>query len=141
MFLFCFFAITFCGEIKYNSFRVLFDKIASVYFICKKILYFSIGNGQPREPALCQLYRRTFVPCVKEALIQGLLELVVNMHRSQRPADRGVIVPSHTTSSSSSSACQHPRVRHLGDRETYRIPPWTPTRTICISDVYSSSTA
>ena len=24
--------------------------------------YFSIGNGQPREPALCQLYRRTFVP-------------------------------------------------------------------------------
>ena len=26
-------------------------------------LYFSIGNGQPREPALCQLYRHTFVPC------------------------------------------------------------------------------
>ena len=25
-------------------------------------LYFSIGNGQPREPALCQLYRHTFVP-------------------------------------------------------------------------------
>jgi len=25
-------------------------------------LYFSTGNGQPREPALCQLYRRTFVP-------------------------------------------------------------------------------
>ena len=23
--------------------------------------YFSILNGQPREPALCQLYRRTFV--------------------------------------------------------------------------------
>jgi len=32
---------------KHNSFRVLFDKIASVY------LYFSIGNGQPMEPALC----------------------------------------------------------------------------------------
>ena len=45
-----------------NSFRVVFDKIASVYFIWKIYLYFSIGNGQPREPALCQLYRHTFVP-------------------------------------------------------------------------------
>ena len=45
-----------------NSFRVLFDKIVSVYFICKIYLYFSIGNGQPREPALRQSYRRTFVP-------------------------------------------------------------------------------
>ena len=28
----------------------------------KKIyLYFSTGNAQPREPALCQLYRHTFV--------------------------------------------------------------------------------
>ena len=26
------------------------------------MLYFSIGNGQARKPALCQLYRRTFVP-------------------------------------------------------------------------------
>jgi len=25
-------------------------------------LYYGIGNGQPREPALCQLYRHTFVP-------------------------------------------------------------------------------
>jgi len=40
---------------------VLFDKIASVYFIFKSIyLYFSVGNGQPRKSALCQLYRRTF---------------------------------------------------------------------------------
>jgi len=23
---------------------------------------FSVGNGQPKEPALCQLHRRTFVP-------------------------------------------------------------------------------
>jgi len=41
---------------------VLFDKIVSFYFILKTYLYFSIGNGQPREPALCQLYRHTFVP-------------------------------------------------------------------------------
>jgi len=46
---------------NHNSFRVLFDKIASIYFICKIYLYFSIGNGQPREPELCQLYRHTFV--------------------------------------------------------------------------------
>jgi len=40
---------------------VLFDKIASVYFTGKIYLYFSTGNGQPRKPALCQLYRHTFV--------------------------------------------------------------------------------
>ena len=47
---------------NHNSFPVLFDKIASVYFIWKINWYFSIGSGQTREPALCQLYRRTFVP-------------------------------------------------------------------------------
>jgi len=46
---------------NHNSCRVLFDKIASVYFIRKIYLYFSIGNGQPMEPALCQLYRHRFV--------------------------------------------------------------------------------
>jgi len=47
---------------KHNSSRVLFDKIASVYFIFLNIyLNFSIRNSQPREPALCQLYRHTFV--------------------------------------------------------------------------------
>ena len=45
-----------------NSLRVLSDKISSEYFIRKTYLHFSIGNGQP-EPALCQLYRHTFVPC------------------------------------------------------------------------------
>ena len=33
---------------------ILFEKI---------YLYFSIGSGRPREPALCQLYRHTFDPC------------------------------------------------------------------------------
>ena len=47
---------------NHNAFRVLFDKIASVYFIWKIYWYFSTGNGQPRKPALCQLYRHTFVP-------------------------------------------------------------------------------
>jgi len=46
---------------NHNSCRVLFDKIASLYFIRKIYLYFSIGNGQPMEPALCQLYRHRFV--------------------------------------------------------------------------------
>ena len=42
----------------------MFDKIASVYFIWKICRYFfCTGNGQPREPALCQLYRHTFVRC------------------------------------------------------------------------------
>jgi len=30
---------------RHNSFRVLFDKIASVHFIGEIYLYFSIGNG------------------------------------------------------------------------------------------------
>jgi len=30
---------------NHNSFRVLLDKIASVYFILKMYLYFSTGNG------------------------------------------------------------------------------------------------
>ena len=47
---------------NHNSFWVLFDKLASIYFIWKIYLYFSIGNGQPSEPTLCQLYRHTFVP-------------------------------------------------------------------------------
>jgi len=40
---------------NHNSFRVLFDKIATVYII-RKIhlgLYLSIGNGRPMEHALC----------------------------------------------------------------------------------------
>jgi len=45
-----------------NCFRLLFDKIASVCFIRKLYLYFIIGDGQPRKPALYQLYRHTFVP-------------------------------------------------------------------------------
>jgi len=44
---------------NHNSFRVLFIKIVSVYFISKIYYYFSIGNGQPMEPALCHLYRHT----------------------------------------------------------------------------------
>jgi len=51
---------------NHNSFGVLLDKIASVYFIWKKniyiYIYISIGNSQPRELALCQLYRHTFGP-------------------------------------------------------------------------------
>jgi len=39
---------------NHNSFRVLFDKLLSYILFEKKIyLYFSIGNGQPRDPALC----------------------------------------------------------------------------------------
>ena len=51
---------------NHNSFRVLFYKIASVYFIWKIHLYFSTGNGQLREPALCQLHQHTFVSHVPQ---------------------------------------------------------------------------
>ena len=45
-----------------SSLRMLFDKIAFIFY-WKVYLYFSTGNGQPREPALCQLYWHTFFPC------------------------------------------------------------------------------
>jgi len=39
-----------------------------MFYLKEKYLYFSIGNGQPREPTLCQLYRHTFVPYVCRSL-------------------------------------------------------------------------
>jgi len=59
----------------HNSFPVLFDKIASVHFIWKIYFYFTTGNGQPGEPALCQLYRHT----VDRSLFSDRLA-VVNFH-------------------------------------------------------------
>ena len=53
---------------NHNSFRMLFDKISSESFIWKMYLYFSIGNDQLGEPALCQLYRHTFVPYTPDVL-------------------------------------------------------------------------
>ena len=51
----------------YNDTRLLFDKIASVYFIWKKIYwYFSIGNGERRETALCRLYVGTVLFAIAE---------------------------------------------------------------------------
>ena len=45
---------------NHDSFRVLFDNLHPYVF--KIYLYFSIGNGQPREPVLCQLNPYSFVP-------------------------------------------------------------------------------
>ena len=61
---------------NHNSFRVLFDKIASVYFIRKTHQYFSAGDGQPREPALCRLYRHTFVPSIVPSVVAHALHPV-----------------------------------------------------------------
>ena len=38
-----------------------------MFYLKEIYLYFSIGdeNGQPKEPALCPLYRHTFVPYYK----------------------------------------------------------------------------
>jgi len=61
--LFFYIAINILLISNHNSYRVLFAKIASVYILFEKyIRIFSTGNGQPREPALCQLYRHTLVP-------------------------------------------------------------------------------
>ena len=43
--------------------RQIFRYAVPARTVTKKALYFSIGNGERREPALWQLYRHTFVPC------------------------------------------------------------------------------
>ena len=43
-----------------NSFSLI--KLLPYILFEKIYLYFSIENGQPREPAPCRLYRHTFVP-------------------------------------------------------------------------------
>ena len=64
---------------NHNSFRVVFDKNASVYFIWRTYLNFSIGNVQPREPAQCQLYRHTIVLCrIKVLQFSGLISRAWN---------------------------------------------------------------
>ena len=82
---------------NYNSFRVLFNKIASAYVIWRIYLYFSIGNGQPREPALCQLYRHTFVPysnawhSVTERMILGRTACIAYMRSIATDVERSVV--------------------------------------------------
>ena len=37
------------------------------HILFEKYIYFRTGKGQPREPALCQLYRYTFIGYVQAA--------------------------------------------------------------------------
>ena len=45
-----------------NSFRVLFELLLLPYILFEECICISIVNGQPSEPAVCHLYRHTFVP-------------------------------------------------------------------------------
>jgi len=46
-----------------NSQHIQHDEVGDTWnYTEQKYLYFSNGNGQPRGPALCQLYRHTFFP-------------------------------------------------------------------------------
>jgi len=48
---------------NHDCFPVLFDKIACVYYILEMFCILALEMAcQPREPALCQLYRHTSVP-------------------------------------------------------------------------------
>jgi len=73
---------------NHNTFRVLFDKTVSVYFVGEIYLYFSIGNGQPREPALSQLYRRTFVNSFPTAVHNQAQTPWERSPHSQKPVGR-----------------------------------------------------
>jgi len=64
---------------KLLQFKTLLSKMTFFNFFSlgslklKKVLYFSIGNGQPSEQVLCQLYRHTFVPYSPAAGVQIVL--------------------------------------------------------------------
>jgi len=74
---------------NYNSSRVLFDKNCFRIFYLKKIcLYFSTGDDQPMEPALCQLYRHTFVPCTGTAIVSPRLSVAPLPLRAPSSAKR-----------------------------------------------------
>ena len=100
---------------NHNSYQVLFDKIASIHFIWK--IYFSTGNGQSREPALCQLYRHTFVPYARAGVACLCFILLLLMCTVQPNSDfnyerrvftdrrRRSISLAHTALSSKPSAC------------------------------------
>ena len=73
----------------------MFDKIASVYFIEKYINILAL-EWPAQEPALCQLYLYTFVPCCElsgHVKLGQLLEAVgVGFsHRPGNPATDGVL--------------------------------------------------
>jgi len=69
----------------------MFDKIDYVYFILKINLYFTIGNRQPKEPALRRLYRHIFVPYSRREfgssvrLVRVKLLLNFNCYRVAEP--------------------------------------------------------
>jgi len=53
-----------------------------IFYLKNIYLYFSTGNGQPREPALCHLYRHTFVPYKSpDGILRALaVQLTVQRH-------------------------------------------------------------
>ena len=107
-----------------NSYRVLFDKIVSVYFIWNISLYFSTGNGQPREPALCgpcQWYRHAFV---LYGLVLCILSLMFKLTRTHRTA--AGTWPTGRWRDSIRSRCWPPRWRCSCG--TVRRSEWTETR-------------
>jgi len=55
------------------------------YILFEKYIHIIIGNGQPREPALCQLYRHTFAP-----YIQAADEISEGFDGAKRELDFGV---------------------------------------------------
>jgi len=72
-----------CCLIKLFSY-ILFEKI---------YLYFSIGNGQPTEPALCQLYRRTLVQY--RPTYGARTVIAKDSARGDRPASNCTVVKAH----------------------------------------------
>jgi len=99
-------------------FRVLFDKIASVYFIWKIHLHFSIVNGQPREPVVSAHFRSLYHTCIatrgKSTASSCCLLLAV-----ERCTER--VLDSSSVSECPHNAAQSSHCKHLHIHSTLAI--------------------
>jgi len=99
-------------------FRVLFDKIASLYFIWKIHLHFSIVNGQPREPVVSAHFRSLYHTCIatrgKSTASSCCLLLAV-----ERCTER--VLDSSSVSECPHNAAQSSHCKHLHIHSTLAI--------------------
>ena len=78
---------------NHNSFRVLFDKLLPCILFENHIYILASKNGQPREPALYQLYRQTFVPYITRLVL--LLQHGQTDRQTDRHSSRKHYQPNH----------------------------------------------
>ena len=104
---------------NHNSFRVLFDKIASVYFIWKiyLYLYFSIGNGRHRDQhcANC-IGTLSFPKRLRTGIARSILEYFRYSAKYSRVAATEWLIPHVIIPTLRTSLVERSKLNHVGGR-------------------------